>query len=135
MSERRLHQAVAKLLARIEEEPDSLSELTIDAAARASCVSTFYLQHIIRRDLGCSFTQLVRQKRVAHANRLLLDQSGLTIKEVAGACGYRPSTMYRHFKLELGMSPSDVRRNGAKVSQRRHAASSYAGTGRFRPST
>lgn len=113
MSKRNVHPAVAKLLEHVEAEPDKLSELTIDAVACSLSMSSFYLQHIIRRDLQCSFTQLIRKKRVMYANRLLLDQPGLIIEEVAHQCGYKPLTMYRHFKVELGMSPSDVRRSAA----------------------
>lgn len=130
---RDVHPAVATLLARIEAEPGKLGELRVDVMARALGVSTFYLQHTIRRDLECSFTQLIRRRRVAYANRVLLEQPGRTIEEVAYACGYTPPMMYRHFRLELGMSPSDVRRNAVRTSWRQQGVASSSGGEGLRP--
>jgi AraC-like DNA-binding protein len=105
------HPIIPKLLSLVESELHDLERLTISSAARDLHVSSFHLQHIIKRDLGCCFTELVRKRRIAHAKRLLLEKPELTIEEVAYRCGYQPPTMYRHFRSEFGMSPSAVRRD------------------------
>lgn len=104
------HPVITALLKLLDTTPNELASITIDGAAGALNVSTCHLQHLVKKELGAPFTHIVRRKRVQHASEMLLAKSHLTIEEVAWECGYEALTMYRHFRRELGQSPSDVRR-------------------------
>jgi AraC-like DNA-binding protein len=82
----------------------------VSKVARELGVSVCYLQHLLRRDLGVTYTRLVRRHRVELVRQTLLARPELSIAEVASLFDYDPPQLYRHFRSELGVSPSQVRR-------------------------
>jgi transcriptional regulator GlxA family with amidase domain len=116
------HPVIVKLLDLVERDPAAL-QLSVVQIARELNVSTVHLQHLIRRDLNISLSRFIRKRRVALARRMMQERRDLTISEVASACGYDLTKLYRHFMLELDASPSEVRMGDAATGavNERHA--------------
>jgi transcriptional regulator GlxA family with amidase domain len=102
------HPVIVKLLDLVERDPAVLQR-SVASIARGLNVSTCHLQHLIRRDLDVSLTHFLRKRRVAMARQMLQERWDLTISEVAFACGYDLTKLYRHFIIELSVSPSEAR--------------------------
>ena len=67
------------------------------------------LERLFVAELGAGPQKVYRRMRLQAARRLV-EQTGLTIVEIAIRCGYRdPSAMTRAFGEEFGVSPREVR--------------------------
>ena len=89
---------------------DNLSQpdATVAAAAEACGVSARMLQRKLDALFGQSFTDLLAERRMAHAT-LLLRRGDQSVAEVAAACGYRNlSSFSRRFRAHYGRSPSTL---------------------------
>jgi AraC-like DNA-binding protein len=98
-----------RVLAIIEE---SYTQVDLDAAtiARRLGVSRRYLYTLFEgRD--ASVAALIRNRRVTHAEKLLIDDTDLSLRRVAQLSGLgSEDRLLRTFKTVLGMSPSAYRR-------------------------
>ena len=103
------HPAVIQFLQLLETDSE-LHKMRLGFVARRLGVSLSHLQHLVRRDLGATCTQLIRAKSVERLSRSLHEHPEQTIAEIAYQHGYEPQTMYRHFTAVLGVNPSTVRR-------------------------
>jgi AraC-like DNA-binding protein len=91
------------------DQPLRLSDLE-----RRSYYSSRALQYAFRERLGCSPRQWIRQQRLEKAMEQLLGKpSGVSIKTIALACGYRHMGQFSgDFKRRFGVSPSAVPAGG-----------------------
>lgn len=89
-----------------------LGTLPLPAIAKELGVSVSHLQHIVRKNTGKTCTKLIWQKCVAKMEAHLRNHPEKTIAEIAYQWGFDPKTMRRHFLVELGVSPSSVRKQG-----------------------
>ncbi len=72
-------------------------------------ISQRKLERLFLAELGAGPQKVYRRMRLQAARRLV-EQTGLTIVEIAIRCGYRdPSAMTRAFGEEFGVSPREVR--------------------------
>lgn len=87
-----------------------LSKITVQEVASHVGISTVYLQKMFRAQFGKTIHDVVTEKRVMQAKHLL-EQSNLTITEIAKQCGFgcREQLAYEFQKLE-GCSPSKHRK-------------------------
>ena len=84
-------------------------DLRAEAVARELRVSVCHMVRMLKRCTGHGYRWHLRAIRVTRA-RLLLRVSQLSIKEVAGACGYKStSELDRQFTAVVGVVPSDYR--------------------------
>ena len=84
-------------------------------------------------ELGAGPQKVYRRMRLLAARRLV-EQTGLTIVEIAIRCGYRdPSAMTRAFGAEFGVSPREVRAMGSKSLIGTIKANTFAGAIRRSP--
>jgi AraC-like DNA-binding protein len=117
------HPTVVKLLALLDRHDPIARGRVTDVAARLN-ISVSHLQHLIKRDLGVSYTTLVRARRVLFARRMMREHPEWTISDIASRCGYEVGQLYRHFMLELSVPPSDVRKQDALTSEPSRTATS-----------
>lgn len=83
--------------------------LTVTTYAKRLGVSARSLHHATDRGLGSSPLQVVHQRRVLEAKRLLL-HSELNVSEVAAAIGFSdPGYFSRFFRRQVGCPPSKLR--------------------------
>jgi YesN/AraC family two-component response regulator len=95
---------VKAYVAEHQAEPLSLNE-----AARALHVSTFYFCKMFKKSTGLTFTDYLSRVRVERAKTLLLDPN-VRISEAAFAVGFGSLTHFnRCFRKLVGQSPSDYR--------------------------
>ncbi len=97
--------AAAALMRRHIEEPVPIAWI-----AEGVGLSQRGLEHAFQREIGQTPRQLYRSIRMTDARRRL-EQSGQSIAEIAGRCGYQDAAaMTRAFKAEFGQTPSAVRK-------------------------
>lgn len=73
-------------------------------------VSPNYLSALIKRSTGRTFVELLTQRRIAEAKKLLLNNS-MKIREISERCGYNDQHYFSYcFKKHEGISPNTCRR-------------------------
>lgn len=84
--------------------------LGLKEAAAAAFLSPNYLTHLLRKETGKPFSQLVLDRRMQLARTLLLN-SQLPIGQVAHGCGFVDEAYFsRCFRKEHGLPPGKFRR-------------------------
>ena len=74
-----------------------------------------YLSRLLQRRHGLNVTEFIQRRRIGEACVLLRD-TALNVKQVAGRCGFRsPGYLRRIFSRHEGMSPATYRRMYAHV--------------------
>ncbi|MDQ8031253.1 helix-turn-helix domain-containing protein [Bordetella genomosp. 1] len=86
---------------------DHLAEdLSLPQAAAAAHLSPNYLAHLLKKETGKTFVELLTERRMARAQRLL-GQSGMQVAQIAHACGFADEAYFaRRFRQHTGMSPT-----------------------------
>jgi len=83
--------------------------LSLTAAAAAADLSPNYLAHLIKKETGRTFTDLVTERRMEKAQELLAHTS-LRIGEVAEAVGFEDEAYFaRRFRQCFQVAPRDYR--------------------------
>ncbi|ALK97626.1 AraC family transcriptional regulator [Massilia sp. WF1] len=98
---------------------DHLSqEMCLTDAAAAAYLSPNYLAHLLKKEIGKSFTELVTERRMERAQELLTN-TRMRIAEVAHATGFADEGYFtRRFRQCYGRSPRAFRETvRAAVSQ------------------
>ena len=92
------------ILRYIDEHP--AEQVTAAALASEFFVSTSWLTHTFRRNLGISLGQYTEKKRILFAEARI--REGSTPTDAAKLCGYENySTFYRQYKKILGRTPRE----------------------------
>jgi AraC-like DNA-binding protein len=96
--------ALARVLRYLRDE--LAGEPTLADAAEAASLSPNYLAHLIKKETGKTFTELLTERRLALAQELLL-ATGERISEIARRCGFADEAYFaRRFRQWHGLSPS-----------------------------
>lgn len=84
-------------------------DLTLAATAEAAFLSPNYLAHLVRKETGSTFTDLVTERRIALAQSLLAHTSR-RIADIARSVGFRDEGYFaRRFRARVGVSPKAYR--------------------------
>lgn len=84
--------------------------VTLADAARAADLSPNYLAHLLKKETGRTFTDLVTERRMEKAQELLAHTT-LRISEVAEAVGFEDEAYFaRRFRQCFNVAPRDYRR-------------------------
>ncbi len=91
------------------------AEIGIGQMAEAAAVSRSGLNRKMKKIVGLTPAEFLRETRIKHAQRLLLTtQTG--VSEIAYACGFTdPKYFGKTFKSMTGMSPTDFRQKDGKA--------------------
>lgn len=82
---------------------------TLEETARVVNYSSRQVERMLKRSLGRSFSEIVRELRMGHAASLL-KETAIPVGDVAEQAGYASlSAFYRGFRELYGMSPADYR--------------------------
>ena len=85
------------------------SEIGIVEMSEAAAVSRSSLNRKMKKMLGLTPAEFLRETRIKHAQRFLLE-SNKGVSEIAYACGFTdPKYFGKTFKVITGMSPSEYR--------------------------
>lgn len=105
---------VRKVRQMLENELDR--ELSLDRISAELHLSTYYLSHIFKEITGYSPQNYRLLCRLASARELLVT-SEQSIKDICDLCGFPDmSNFARRFKSEYGITPTEYRKNGGKLS-------------------
>ena len=98
----RINSALEQILRYID---DNLSEkLTAETLSARFFVSSSWITHAVKQNLGISLMQYIGKKRILYAESLL--QKGVSPTETAKECGYDTyTTFYRQYKKHTGRAP------------------------------
>lgn len=87
--------------------------VTLADAARAADLSPNYLAHLLKKETGKTFTDLVTERRMEKAQELLAHTT-LRISEVAAAVGFEDEAYFaRRFRQCFHLTPRDYRNKAA----------------------
>jgi AraC-like DNA-binding protein len=85
-------------------------ELDLDSVAARIGANRDKINDILKMELGMTFTRYINTLRLTEAARLLLDQPGTPIAEIAHSVGYANASYFnRLFKEEYGCTPKAFR--------------------------
>ncbi len=118
--------ALARVMRHIRANLTS-GELTLTGTAEAAFLSPNYLAHLIRKETGSTFTELVTGRRIALAQSLLAHTTR-RIAEIAHEVGFRDEGYFsRRFRACVGMSPKDYREANGEAGAPRGESANVAG--------
>lgn len=90
--------------------------MTLKDAAAAAFLSPNYLTHLLRKETGNTFSELVLERRMRLA-RTHLSNSNQPISHIAQACGFADEAYFsRRFRQANGLPPGQFRRQQANVT-------------------
>lgn len=88
--------------------------IKLSMVAKASNVTDSYLSRLFTEYLGTNFTDYINRFRLNKA-MILLEEKNHFIKEIAYLVGYQdPNYFSRIFRRHMGISPSDLEKEGGK---------------------
>jgi len=69
-----------------------------------------YLQHILKNELGCTFTEFINRQRIDYACEQMALNPERPVAEIGTEAGFAsPSSFYRNFKLYRHCSPTSYK--------------------------
>jgi AraC-like DNA-binding protein len=84
--------------------------LNLKDAAAAAFLSPNYLTHLLRKEMGSSFTDLVLERRMRLARTHLINSAN-SLAEIAALCGFADEAYFsRRFRKAYGVPPGQFRR-------------------------
>lgn len=73
-------------------------------------VSTYYLSHLFRREMGVTFSDYLAKVRVEKAKALLME--GVSVESTSERVGYNDSNYFiKIFKKYVGVTPAKYRKS------------------------
>ena len=85
-------------------------DLPREQLARIACMGTTKLKSAFRQYHGCTITDYIRQRRIGHAEQLLIG-TDLSIGQVAQIVGYRSASQFAGlFRKSTGFLPGEYRK-------------------------
>ena len=85
-------------------------ELDLETLAHNVFVSSYYLSHLFRSEMGTTFSDYLTKIRLEHAKTLLLE--GTSVEKTAESVGYNDSNYFvKIFKRYVGITPAKYRKS------------------------
>ncbi|SDD06178.1 AraC-type DNA-binding protein [Massilia sp. PDC64] len=115
------------------------SGLDLDGVAAGTGAGRSRINDVLKAELGMTFAGYLKKLRLTEAARLLIDQAGATVAEIAYSVGYANSSYFNKlFKEEYGCSPKGFRNLASRLNTAtdlsarpgaaaRHAQADHAG--------
>ena len=87
--------------------------LTAETLSKKFYMSSSWIVHTFKKNLGLSLMQYIQKKRILYAEALI--QSGITPTEASKLCNYESyPTFYRQYKKFIGISPVETQKKRGK---------------------
>lgn len=87
-------------------DPHYMEDLSLEQVAEAVSANPSYLSYIFRKGTGITFLQYLTNVRLQAACRLLTEQPGLSLEDVASRVGYHSASYFHKiFRSRFGISP------------------------------
>ncbi|WP_237391622.1 helix-turn-helix domain-containing protein [Paenibacillus dendrobii] len=101
------HEAMIQTVVHFIEENYHL-DLSLDQCAQLCGLSSHYLSKLFKRSMDLTFIEYLTRLRIEHSKRYL-EETELTINEIAGKVGYQPKNFIRVFKKHMTVTPKQYR--------------------------
>jgi AraC-like DNA-binding protein len=93
------------------------SGLDLDSVAAGTGAPRNRINEVLKTELGMTFAGYLKTLRLTEAARLLTDQAGATVAEIAYSVGYANSSYFNKvFKEEYGCSPREFRKLASRLN-------------------
>ncbi len=107
------HDALQRALRHLREH--SHEDLSLADTAAAVVLSPNYLAHLLKKQTGRTFTELLTARRLEHARELLAGSDTL-IREIAHQSGFHDEAYFsRRFRLDAGLTPRQFRQQARRT--------------------
>lgn len=84
-------------------------DINLESLSKTVFVSTYYLSHLFRDEMGVTFSDYLTKVRIDNAKRLLLE--GVSVENVAEAVGFSDGNYFiKTFKKYVGITPAKYRK-------------------------
>lgn len=84
-------------------------DISLDDVSRVVNISPYYFSKVFKEESGLNFIEYLTNIRIEKAKELL-ENSGLSIKEICLSCGYTdPNYFSRSFKKNVGVTPTEYK--------------------------
>lgn len=84
-------------------------DIDLEKLAQQVFVSSYYLSHLFRREMGVTFSDYLTKVRVSRAKELLME--GRSVEDVCGRVGYNDGNYFiKIFKKYVGVTPAKYRK-------------------------
>ncbi|MCR5155361.1 MAG: helix-turn-helix domain-containing protein [Butyrivibrio sp.] len=84
-------------------------DISLDDVSRVVNISPYYFSKVFKEESGLNFIEYLTNIRIDKAKELL-ENSGLSIKEICLSCGYTdPNYFSRSFKKNVGVTPTEYK--------------------------
>ena len=88
-----------------------MNDITLSDMAKLHSVSPEHLSRTFKKETGFGFSEYLTLVRLQKAEYMLRNEPGMTVCEIAYACGFNDSNYFSDkFKKNYGASPSKVKR-------------------------
>lgn len=88
------------------------ADLSLDELSLNTNIPKRHFSQLFNVHLQKNFYQLLAEYRIAYALEALAEEADLKIEYLANACGYHSRTTFtKHFKEQVGLTPSRYREN------------------------
>ena len=88
-----------------------MNDITLSSVAHTLSVSFEHLSRIFKKETGFGFNEYLTLVRLKEAERMLRNEPGLKISEVAFGVGFNDSNYFSYnFKAHFGVSPKNMRK-------------------------
>jgi len=89
--------------------------LDLEGVAAGTGANRNRINDVLKTELGMTFNSYLKKLRLTEAARLLTDEAGATVAEIARSVGYANSAHFNKiFKEEYGYSPKQFRNLAAR---------------------
>ncbi|MBQ0001000.1 MAG: AraC family transcriptional regulator [Clostridiales bacterium] len=96
---------------------EQYATITLSQLAESLHYSIPYCSKYLKKNLGCTFSELIQKVRFQQARNLLMN-STLPVNQIGKNIGYEtPENFFRAFKKVHGVTPSQYRKNVGKQSE------------------
>ena len=84
--------------------------IDLESLAQSVYVSSYYLSHLFRNEMGTTFSDYLTKIRLEHAKRCLME--GLSVEKTAELVGYNDGNYFiKIFKKYIGVTPAKYRKS------------------------
>ena len=87
-----------------------MTDIRLSSVAKLMNVSAEHLSRLFKKETSFGFSEYITLYRLQRAEHILMNEPGLSICEIAYACGFNDSNYFSYkFKEQYGISPSKAR--------------------------
>jgi YesN/AraC family two-component response regulator len=94
-----------------------MNDISLSDMAKKHSVSPEHMSRTFKKETGFGFSEYLTLVRLQKAEYMLKNEPGMSISEIAYACGFNDSNYFSDkFKKTYGVAPSKIKRKASHIS-------------------